>query len=385
MANYNGAAHIAEAVRSVLAQDSVSLELIVSDDGSSDDSLARAEAAASGDARLIVLRCPDRTGPAGARNRALRAARGAWIAIVDNDDALEQGRLARLVAAAERDGADIAADNLLTFYEDGAQAPHPHLHGAFAREPCWIDAAAYVRSNLLLSGGAQLGYLKPIFRRRDELHYDESLRIGEDADLVLRLLLAGARMRTYPEIGYRYRKHAGSISHRLTGEVIAAMLAAHERLKQRTLNSPHFDGERIANLRSKVALETFESKASLDLKYDNEPDPSRASHLRSDALDAGSNRELRRALSRQRDALLDARAFVGLIGALKARNVRAAFAAALSRPGAVLLLRDPIGARLRRLFAVEHKLARPQRLGDSANMERAANQIAADTDGRPHA
>lgn len=305
MANYNGAAHIAEAVSSVLAQDGVSLELIVSDDGSSDDSLARAKAAAAGDARLTVVRCSDRTGPAGARNRALKAARGAWIAIVDNDDALEQGRLARLVAAAERDGADIAADNLLTFYERGAQAPHPHLHGALAREPCWIDAAAYARSNVLLSHGAQLGYLKPIFRRRDDLCYDESLRIGEDADLVLRLLMAGARMRTYPEIGYRYRKHSNSISHRLTSEVIDAMLAAHDR------------------------------------------------------LDAGSNRELRRALSLQRDALLDARAFVGLIGALKARNARGAFAAAFSRPGAVLLLRDPIGARLRRLFAVKHKLARP--------------------------
>lgn len=331
MANYNGAAHIAEAVSSVLAQDGVSLELIVSDDGSSDDSLARAEAAAPGDARLIVLRCSDRTGPAGARNRALKAARGIWIAIVDNDDALEQGRLARLVAAAERDGADIAADNLLTFYEDGAHAPHPHLRGAFAREPCLVDAAAYLQSNVLLSGGAQLGYLKPIFRRREELRYDESLRIGEDADLVLRLLMAGARMRIYPEIGYRYRKHAGSISHRLTDEVIDAMLAAHDR------------------------------------------------------LNAGSNHELRHALSRQRDALLDARAFAALIRALKARNIRGAFAAALSRPGAVLLLRDPIGARLRRWFAVKHKLARPQRLGDNAHMERSANEIAADADRRPHA
>ncbi len=59
--------------------------------------------------------------------------------------------------------------------------------------------------------------------------------------------------------------------------------------KQRTLNSPHFDGGRGANLKSKVALGNSESKASLDLKCDTEPDPSRGSHLRSDALGVGAN------------------------------------------------------------------------------------------------
>jgi D-amino-acid dehydrogenase len=55
-------------------------------------------------------------------------------------------------------------------------------------------------------------------------------------------------------------------------------------LARRTLNSPHFDGERGANFKSKAALENFESKASLDLKCDTSPDPTSGSHLRSDAL-----------------------------------------------------------------------------------------------------
>lgn len=54
--------------------------------------------------------------------------------------------------------------------------------------------------------------------------------------------------------------------------------------KQRTSSSPGSDGGRGANLKSKVALETLDSKASLDLKSDNEPDPTHRSHLRSDAL-----------------------------------------------------------------------------------------------------
>ncbi|MCR6645578.1 MAG: glycosyltransferase family 2 protein [Terricaulis sp.] len=77
MANLNGAAHIAAAVRSVLNQRLADLELIIADDGSSDDSLARAKAAAAGDARLVVMTSSaQRTGPAAARNRALAVARG---------------------------------------------------------------------------------------------------------------------------------------------------------------------------------------------------------------------------------------------------------------------------------------------------------------------
>ena len=294
MANYNGAAHIGEAVRSVLGQTETSLELIVSDDGSDDESLASTMTVAGGDSRLVILNHQARTGPAGARNRALKAARGRWIAIVDNDDVIEPERLARLVASAEGDGADIAADNLLVFYEGESRPPHPHLRAISTTH--WVDAAAYTRSNILLGGGAQLGYLKPIFRRSSmkSALYDESLTIGEDSDLVLRLLIAGARMRLYPELGYRYRKHANSISHRLNAPAIDALLGALDRL------APEADAP------------------------------------------------LARALERQRGALLDARAFSELVGALKARDFAAAWRVGVRRPGALLHLKDPIWARLAR-------------------------------------
>lgn len=294
MANLNGAAHIAEAVRSVLSQTERSLELILSDDGSTDDSLARAGEAAGGDSRLRIVRGGDRSGPAATRNRAIAAARGAWIAIVDNDDTVAPDRFERLLRAAEADGADIAADNLTTFYQSGEHKDHAHLR---ISAPFWVDAAAYAESNILLRGGAQLGYLKPLFRRSalSPAPYDETLRIGEDSDLVLRLLIGGARMRIYPECGYRYRKHAGSISHRLSREALEAMLAAHDKLNW------------------------------------------------------GSDAALRQALARQRAALLDALAFNDLVDALKHHSLGAAISAALKRPNALIMLKEPVLARFRRL------------------------------------
>lgn len=299
MANFNGAAHVAAAVRSVLRQTLPSLELILSDDGSTDDSVARALDAARGDRRLTVLRADAQTGPAAARNRGLAVARGRWVAIVDNDDVLHPDRLRRLIEAAEADGADIAADDLITFYDDGDRRPHPLLAGAMTRAPQWIAPAAFLRANHLFGSGPALGYLKPVFRRsllEQAAGYDESLRIAEDFDLVMRLLLSGARMRVYPQLTYFYRKHARSISHRLSLPAIDAMLSAHDRLAA---------------------------------ARDAEPG-------------------LRAALNGRRRSLESARAFVAMVDALKAKRVGEAAAIGIRHPAAAWLMHVPLRDRLLR-------------------------------------
>jgi len=295
MANLNGAAHIAAAVRSVLRQTETDLELIVSDDGSTDASIDLARAAADGDPRLRILTSERaRSGPAAARNRALAEARGRWIAIVDNDDYIDRARLERLIGAAEADGADITADDLLTFYDSVEREPHGHLGATSAR---WVSAAEYERSNRLLGAGPALGYLKPVFRRALGARYDETLRIGEDSELVLRLLIGGARLRLYPELGYFYRKHDASISHRLDIGSIEALDVAYAR------------------------------------------------------LDAGGDAELTREIARGAAARADAKAFTRLVRALKARDLGDAVGAALKRPSALWLLKDPLLVRLSRARA----------------------------------
>ena len=164
MANHNGAAYLADAIASVRRQSLSELELIVSDDASTDDSARIVGEAIAGDPRIRLVRSTQNSGPAAARNKALALARGDWIAVMDSDDLMHPDRLERLVEAAERDGADIAADDLVEFETDRVRrlACSPANGRA---SPFWVDIRDYIRLNMFYGPGPALGYLKPLFRR----------------------------------------------------------------------------------------------------------------------------------------------------------------------------------------------------------------------------
>jgi glycosyltransferase involved in cell wall biosynthesis len=234
MANFNGAGHIEEAIRSVQDQTISDFEIIVSDDASTDrsvDIIARLRAA---DGRIRLLRSNRNTGAAAARNRAIQNSKGQWVAIVDSDDVIHPERLATLVELAERDDADIVADDLVEFHTDISKPVGRLLANASWTKPAWVNIVDYVRLNHFYGRGPSLGYLKPIFRGSlvGELgdRYDETLRITEDFDLVLRLLRAGKKMKVYPLPYYFYRKHLNSISFRLNKEVLEAIRSANLRI-----------------------------------------------------------------------------------------------------------------------------------------------------------
>ena len=102
MAMYNAEAYVADAIRSCLRQTHERWELIVVDDGSTDNSAAVVERVSDPRVRLIHLL--HNVGPGPARNVALAEARGEWVTVLDADDLYCPGRLAGLLAHAEREG-----------------------------------------------------------------------------------------------------------------------------------------------------------------------------------------------------------------------------------------------------------------------------------------
>ncbi|WP_052731727.1 glycosyltransferase family 2 protein [Devosia geojensis] len=257
MANYRAGRKIVRALESVLGQTVADLEVIVSDDASGDDSLDFVRAFMDRDHRVRLVEADGNGGPARARNRALELAQGQWIAVVDSDDIIHPERFERLLAAAAHFDSDIVADDLLHFHEDGSPARLLLTDGsprAFRVPPEeWILAG-------IRPGTAPLGYLKPLIKvsALAGARYDETLRIGEDYDLVLRLLLAGANMQVVAEPWYLYRRHAGSISHRLSAGDVAAMIDNQRRLAGQGPFTPAVEAalaERLARLTRSHAYE----------------------------------------------------------------------------------------------------------------------------------
>lgn len=92
---FNAAAYLPRALESALSQDGVSLEIIVVDNNSSDNTRQIAEAYAELHPKIIRCDYESKPGAAAARNRGLAIAQGAWIQFLDADDKLLPGKLLR--------------------------------------------------------------------------------------------------------------------------------------------------------------------------------------------------------------------------------------------------------------------------------------------------
>jgi succinoglycan biosynthesis protein ExoO len=246
---WNAASFIDNAIASALRQDDISVEVVVVDDASTDDTPT--VVAAFDDPRVRSFRLAENRGPAAARNAALAAARGRWVAVLDADDTLLPNRLTRLVGIAEANQLDIIADNLWIerITEDGP-AWSPLLDEPLDGKLIPLNLTNYLLGNRLFSRRLGFGYLKPLFRRsfldQQNIRYDETLRIGEDFHLILEALAMNARCARHASAGYIYVTRAGSISHRLSLSDATAMIAADRRFLARF-------GDRLSPVEARAA------------------------------------------------------------------------------------------------------------------------------------
>jgi glycosyltransferase involved in cell wall biosynthesis len=103
---YNAEAYVEQAVRSALNQRDVAVEVIVVDDSSTDGTWERLGSFGSD---IVMVRQPN-GGPAKARNRGARLARGEWLAFLDADDEWLPGKLATQLRAAGTDSGLVYTD-----------------------------------------------------------------------------------------------------------------------------------------------------------------------------------------------------------------------------------------------------------------------------------
>jgi len=207
---YNHGRFVGEAVRSVLAQTMADLELVVVDDGSTDDTLAVVEAIRDPRLRVIAQR---NGGTHAAINTGLRAAGAPLLAILNSDDAYDSERLARALAVLESEP-DVALVGSHIEVIDAAGAPIAVKRGWADLEPWSLEAPARsFRSGTdphaaLLTENYWSTSSNFVFRRAhlERVGAIRPLRYVHDWDFALRLALAG-RLVLLDQPLLRYRVH----------------------------------------------------------------------------------------------------------------------------------------------------------------------------------
>ncbi len=119
MPSYNTEAYIADSIRSVLAQSYQNWELIIVDDCSKDDTDTVVSAFLS-DPRIRFFKNEKNSGAAVSRNRALREAKGRWIAFLDSDDLWQPQKLEKQIAFMEENGYHFSYTNYSEIDESGS-------------------------------------------------------------------------------------------------------------------------------------------------------------------------------------------------------------------------------------------------------------------------
>ena len=165
-------------LRSVLAQEGVDLEVIVVDDGSTDDTPAMMQSIR--DPRVRGVRHSRSRGSSAARNTGIRSARGRWVAFVDDDDLWAPTKLRRQISAGEAADAVLVYCGAFTFVDgcDSVLADRP------------VPSPLGIRDEVLTANPFPGGTSAQLARREALITlggFDERLPDLEDWDLWIRL------------------------------------------------------------------------------------------------------------------------------------------------------------------------------------------------------
>jgi glycosyltransferase involved in cell wall biosynthesis len=201
---YNGQAYLGEAVHSLLTQSFTDFELIIIDDGSTDESVTIAESLRKRDERIRVIR-GTHSGEVAARNKALSVSHpgSRFFLNHDSDDVSLPSKLQVLVQHLETHPAIAIAGCLAEYFNDAGQClgspaielSPERIRATFHHVNSMINSSSLIRREVF----ASIGGYRPEFRSVD------------DYDFFMRALLAGFVLENVPSVLHRIRLHSDSI------------------------------------------------------------------------------------------------------------------------------------------------------------------------------
>lgn len=219
---YNVAGYLERCLQSILCQDFVSYEVILVDDGSTDESVAICDDYAEKDARFKAFHKKN-GGVSSARNAGIELAKGRYVVFVDSDDALTEGALQSMMSAAGTSDVDFVTGGF-NIYDDESLS----MTMAPSGTAVYSDMNLFLEENLMDEGQFFRGPWAKMYRRNilvdNGLRFDESLSYAEDKLFVYSFLNYADSAAAIGSPVYDYFRRNGTLSGGKTTERRAAQL-----------------------------------------------------------------------------------------------------------------------------------------------------------------
>ncbi|MGI9146217.1 MAG: glycosyltransferase family 2 protein [Chloroflexota bacterium] len=263
--SHNYGRFLSQSVGSALAQTYVDLEVIIVDDGSTDDTPAVTERLAS-DCRVRAVRLPHRSGPSAARNAGLASARAPYVAMLDADDWWALDKLAPQLKLLQENSDLGLVHSLATLVSvDGTLIyPAPWQASRFSRAFLSAPVTGTALPALLLNNTVATSSVLVRHSLLDAVGgYDETLAVCEDWDLWLRL--AGrTRFGWIGEWSVHVRRH-GANTHLDVDGMVRASLRVVADFPHKVVPwddvGPKFQAQATANIYRRAAAAWYDTGA----------------------------------------------------------------------------------------------------------------------------
>lgn len=208
---YNAQDRLPRCLEALTTQTYEDLQIVLVDDGSTDDTPLLCDTAAARDERIVVVH-QENAGPPVARNAGLDAADGRWVMFVDADDFIESDYVETMVGVAEERGADLVVSDCL-MVEGGRTRRFGHVIADKVYESRDALYEDFLSERLPWSLWAKL-YDARLF---GGVRFDAHDYIAEDLDVNARIFAReGLRVVTTASTGYHYTVEEGSVDHSFT-------------------------------------------------------------------------------------------------------------------------------------------------------------------------
>ena len=215
---YNAARYLPDAIESILRQNYQNMEIIVIDDGSTDNTTT----VLSPYSDIVNYHYQDNRGPASARNRAIQLAQGELIAFLDADDIWPDDKIVRQLSHMEEfpDVEIIVGRQRVEYLSDAKELLYKEDDLVKEPQVCQSFPVALIRRSAFEKIG----------------NIDEDLIYFEDWDWHLRARESGLKILAYDEVTNIHRRHSSNMTHDIRRMNRYAFSMFRKSLKRRREN-----------------------------------------------------------------------------------------------------------------------------------------------------